>query len=148
MSTTQPPPQISIVPPVVTAEDWKSVQSLVSSHSREISKLQEDARPRSVFDLQADNATAVDLAAALEDLRTKMLLNAKGTDYFTDSANPEASYNLYVVPHTCQEYFDRGIQSSGFYDIDPDGFNYGLVPIRVFCYVEGGTIRKGLITHV
>ena len=38
------------------------------------------------------------------------------------------------VPRTCHDYEHLGLISrAGFYDVDPDGFDQGVDPFKVFC---------------
>ena len=43
-----------------------------------------------------------------------------------------------LVMRSCHEYKEAGVEIDGFYSIDPDGFNNGKAPFRVYCDFAAG----------
>ncbi len=41
-------------------------------------------------------------------------------------------------PKSCDELFKRGLDVSGEFNIDPDGYEKGSDPFKVYCDVEKG----------
>ncbi len=117
-------------------------RQLESLRSELITKINEAIKEPNVFDLQKDNLTAVDLVHAMRDIRTKQLLTGKGAMKIYPPFRISLKHIFVLVPRSCHEYLSRGIFESGYYDVDPDGFNFGQVPVRVYCRMEGGSISS------
>jgi hypothetical protein len=43
---------------------------------------------------------------------------------------------MLLVPRRCKDYATLGVKRSGYFDIDPDGFNFGEAPFKAFCRLD------------
>ncbi len=56
------------------------------------------------------------------------------TGKLPDPSHTRIIYVICVaVMRSCHEYWKAGVTISGLYEIDPDGFNHGEPPFRVYC---------------
>ncbi len=79
---------------------------------------------------------------AFEELSVKVDLTAE-SKYLKHQLSCKIMSTLcfltYVVPPSCDHMQRLGIERSGFYKVDPDGFAIGSPPITVYCnFTTGG----------